>query len=69
MPPLFLFTIIQSPNATFSVAVDKTYHIAYPIVNFAVGYNVRISKKKNTNLEDKYNELTSTVNEILKKLN
>ena len=26
-------------------------------------------KKKNTDLEDKYNELTSTVNEILKKLN
>ena len=46
MPPLFLLPIIQSPNSTFSVAVDKTDHITYPIVNFAVGDNVRIAIKR-----------------------
>ena len=44
--PSFFIAKIQSPNATFSVAVDKTYHIAYPIVNFAVGDNVRIAIKR-----------------------
>ena len=46
MPPLFLLTIIQSPNAPFPITVDKTDHITYPIVNFAVGDNVRILKGK-----------------------
>ena len=44
--PSFFIVKIQSPNSTFSVAVDKTYHIAYPIVDFAVWDNVRITIKR-----------------------
>ena len=48
---------------------DPTYHVRYEeFIMILVKYCQNL-KKKNTNLEYKYNELTSTVNEILKKLN
>ena len=61
-------TIIET---TIEKDTDKepTYHIRYEeFIMILVQYCQNL-KKKNTDLEDKYNELTSTVNEILKKLN
>lgn len=48
---------------------EPTYHVRYEeFIMILVQYCQNL-KKKNTDLEDKYNELTFTVNEILKKLN
>lgn len=48
---------------------EPTYHVRYEeFIMILVQYCQNL-KRKNTDLEDKYNELTSTVNEILKKLN
>lgn len=48
---------------------EPTYHVRYEeFIMILVQYCQNL-KKKNTDLEDKYNELTSMVNEILKKLN
>ena len=63
-----LQTIIET---TIEKDTDKkpTYHIRYEeFIMILVQYCQNL-KKKNTDLEDKYNELTFTVNEILKKLN
>ena len=47
---------------------EPTYHVRYEeFIMILVQYCQNL-KKKNTNLEDKYNELTSTVNEIVKKI-